>query len=166
LVMTVMFLVVVCVTSIAGLVNAHALSGPGFSSTCAYNDYGSTNNEAIYSVVIDAHQGSNRGIQIVSITDYKVPRSGGGYNLYVDVRVDAGRLFRKMEASPMCKASTSAGSFAVTTLLWAAYNDVSQGGVLQNTQGEALNKAPTGAFQVQQSINGGVPNGIPGECCC
>jgi hypothetical protein len=159
-------LLVLLAAPMVGATGAHALSGAAFSATCSYNDYHSgANNEAIYSVVVDAHQG-NRGIQIASITDYKVPSSTGGYDLYVDVRVDTSKTFPKPETSPVCKASTSSGSFAVTTLFWAAYNDVSQGGVLQNTQGEALSRAiPSGDFQVLQSINGGVPSGIQRECC-
>ena len=144
----------------------HAQPTSTSSGPCSYNDYGNTTNDAIYSNVADAHQGTNKDVQIVSITNYKVPNGTSGYILYSDVRVDVGKTFNKMETSPVCAASTSSGSFAVTTLLWAAFNNASQGGILQKTQGEALSlAAPSGDLQVFQAVNGSAPTGIPKECC-
>lgn len=140
----------------------------GFGPTCARDDYGPTNNDGVYQSITTSNLGANVGLKIYGLTDWKLANGSNGYTLNVDFRVSVTSTFTKHESSDsqgICKASTY-GAFATTSLLWMDYSNVSQGGILQNTVGEALGIAsPSGDAQLYQSVNSTAPTGLSGECC-
>ena len=162
----------------SGFVHAYV----AFSNTqpCYQPPTYGANNDAIYDHIMNYHASTQNksGVDITGMQIDYIPNASnpGHYYTQIDFIVSTTQTFTYSgftgsNARGLCDAGSSGrgtGYFPITHVIWAGYNNLSQGGALQPTYANAFAVAsPSGDPQVLQTVGTGAtaPTGQGSECC-
>jgi len=123
------------------------------------------NNDAIYDHIMNYHASTsnNSGVKVTYMQDDYV-KNGSNYYIQIDFGVSISQTFSYNEKNAnhpnYCEAGDmgrGTGFFPVSHVAWADYNNISQGGNLQQTYSNAYSVSTAGDPQILQTVGTNAP---------